>query len=377
MHFKLNTFLFIFCIVISSCKINDHNQVPTININPDLKTISCSVSEILSNIKIVHLETTPNNLIGYFSSLIFVNAKNIIYKSENRIIIFNHQGKFLNKIDRKGKGPEEYENIINVFVDPQEEYIFIVDYKNVKIYNFEGKFIKSLMLDLSLGGVYRKNNGELVLIHKQLYNQENRNMISILDSSFNIFHTFESKNSDVCNDVNQNLFFAGSPYQSNNRLYYLEPFVDTIFEIADTMLIPHWHINHGNYGLETKDGINTSNYEKARKNKISFIGLRESEKYFFIDYDFNKAKFFSVYDKNQNRFIFHRKYSREDFPDEIVPTFGLNNDIIKNGPKFWPNYISDSICVCVIPPNSLTKSQQKDLNCNPDDNPILLIGNLR
>lgn len=369
--FRQSMGILLLCIGINACNNNGqkHEVIPSVPIIPNSKVIPCSVSEILSDIKIVHLETTSNSLIGLFSYLMFVDNKHIIYKSGEHIIIFDNQGNYVNKIDAIGQGPGEYTTIGSAYFDPVEEYIYIVEWEDIKIYSINGNFIKSLKIPFP-GGIFRKSNGEMVVVYSQSYNKENRDMLSLLDTSFNIYHSFKSKNPDVCKDVQQNLFFDGTPYEINGRLFYIEPFVDTIYEIIDTLLTPHWNINMGDLGFKTTDGINTSNREKAL-DKIPPIGLRETEKYFFIAYIYNHAKYVSLYNKKSNKFIFHQKYN------ERVPIFGLNNDMINNAPLFWPQYTNGNIIVSLVNPSTLSESQLKEFNCEAEDNPILLIGILK
>jgi hypothetical protein len=359
---------------INACSKLDQKQA--IFIKPGLKNISCPASEILSEIKVIHLETSPNCLIGYFSSLIFMDNKNIIFLSNKTIIVFDNQGRYLSKIDALGRGPEEYASIVNAFVDPIEKMIYIIDYEDIKIYSFDGKYIKTLQLPSSSGFIYRRTNGQMVVVCKQIYNQENRDMLYLLDSSLNIYHKFKSTNSEVCKDVPQNLFFAGTPYEINGRLFYDEPFIDTIYEIADTLLKPHWTISLGDIGFKTEDGINSNNFQKA-SDKIPPLGPLETEKYFFIKYTYNKAQYMSIYHKIDNKFIFHKRYTREDFPNLSNPIFGLKNDLIENAPLFWPKYRNGNIVVSTIEPSLLSEDQLKGLNCKIDDNTLLFVGTLK
>lgn len=377
MKFRRNTGILFLCLCIIACSNKQKEEVvPTFYIKPDLKEIACPVSKIISNIKVVHLQTTSNCLIGSFSSLVFVDNKHIIFRSGKRILVFDNQGNYLNKIDAVGGGPGEYSTIVNAYFDPAKEYIYIVDSNDIKIYSIDGNFIRRLALPFSSVGIYRMRNGKMVFVYKQLYDKENRDMLSLLDTSFNIYHTFKSRNPDLCKDVQQNLFFASTPYEINGRLFFVEPFVDTIYEIVDTTLVPHWSIKMGNLGFKTKDGINTSNYQKASR-KIPPISLRETEKYFFIDYMYRQAKYMSLYDKEHNKFIFHRKYTKEDFSNDLIPIFGLNNDIINNAPPFWPKYTNNDIIVSWVNPVSLNDNQLKEFDCYAEDNPILFIGILK
>lgn len=369
-----------FFTIIYGCKnINqDHkiSQDHTVFIDPFLKNISCPLSEIIGNIKVVHLETSPNCLIGHFSYLIFLDDKYIVFVSDKSILIFDNQGKYLNKIDALGKGPKEYGTIANAFVDPINKMIYIVDYDDIKLYNFAGEYRSTLKLSSKSGGVYRRSNAKLIIVCSQIYSYEKREMLYLLDSNFNLYHTFYSNNPDVCKDIKQNLFFAGTPYEINGRLYYIEPFVETIYEISDTLLIPHWTISSGDLGLKTEDGINIDNFNKA-SDKIPPLGLRETENLFFINYTFNNALYMSLFDKRNNKFIFHQKYSPGDFPDKSSPILGMKNDLIENSPLFWPKYINNNTIVSLTEPVSMTAEQRKKLGCNQDDNTILFIGELK
>lgn len=377
-NYRKTIIILLLCTGFNACINNEqkNGDIPSIYIKPDSKVIACSISEILSDVKVVNLETTVNCHIGGHSSLIFVDNKHIICRSEKSIIIFDNQGNYLNKINAVGKGPGEYTTIVNVFFDPTKENVYIVDYDKVNIYNIDGNYFKSITQPFSSGGIYRRRNGTFIVVHKQFYNKENRDMLSLLDTSVNIYHTFKSKNPDVCKNIKQNLFFAGMPYEINGRLFYSEPFNDTIYEIVDTILTPHWSINMGDSGFKTKDGINIFNSSKA-SDKIPPIALRETEKYFFIEYMYKHAKYFRLYDKKCNKFIFRQKYTKEDFSDEKEPIFGLNNDITKNAPSFWPQYTNGNIIVNLVNPISLSDNQLKEFNCNAEDNPILFIGVLK
>lgn len=61
------------------------------------------------------------------------------------IYIYNSKGLFINKIARRGKGPEEYIDIQDVDINKWSKEIAVLDGYGTKInyYNYDGKFIKS------------------------------------------------------------------------------------------------------------------------------------------------------------------------------------------------------------------------------------------
>ena len=58
-------------------------------------------------------------------------------------------GKGIRKINRKGQGGEEYTQITQIVLDEEQNEMFIVDYprQKIKVYNLEGKFLRSFNFD--------------------------------------------------------------------------------------------------------------------------------------------------------------------------------------------------------------------------------------
>ena len=68
------------------------------------------------------------------------------------IFIYNRNGKALRKINRKGRGGEEYTYISGITLDEDNEEMFIKGYKNTLVYDLYGKFKRSF--DSSYGQMY-------------------------------------------------------------------------------------------------------------------------------------------------------------------------------------------------------------------------------
>ncbi len=101
------------------------------------------LSEIASEIQYIKLETTDSSLIEYNNS-VFVENDRIYVKSGPRkhLTVFDMQGRFHFRFDRRGRGAEEYSHVQSVDIEPGTGNILISDYTNLKLYDRDGKFLK-------------------------------------------------------------------------------------------------------------------------------------------------------------------------------------------------------------------------------------------
>jgi hypothetical protein len=217
------------------------------------------MSEIISDIRYLPLETNSECLIGYMNVKVF--DKNIIIKCNDEgdgIYRFSDQGKFLNKIGNKGRGPEEY-------VDDKEVHlirdtIFVVsNFSNTIIcYSLEGKFLKRYHLNL---------NGDPASI------------VNLPDNSYMVALSSTSKSGRLIktNSSFQSIsgFFKDlpvrySPYplpltKSNNRILYFYTVSDTIYDVSCGNPLPYIFIDFGKNkkpnGFVSKPGDSKDDYE--------------------------------------------------------------------------------------------------------------------
>ena len=86
------------------------------------------LSEMLDSEEFIQLETLDECLISDINKLIAINNKYYIYdRVEDVIFIFSKDGKFLNKISEKGRGPGQYISIACFDVNPKTNEINILD----------------------------------------------------------------------------------------------------------------------------------------------------------------------------------------------------------------------------------------------------------
>ena len=84
--------------------------------------------------EIVPLETTPECLISPIDKLEIADDKLYLLDNEQDFIfIFSRQGKFINKIDDIGRGPEEYYELSDFHIDDSLIYVTVGSGRNKKV----------------------------------------------------------------------------------------------------------------------------------------------------------------------------------------------------------------------------------------------------
>lgn len=102
-----------------------------------------NLSSIVDSISYINLEETEESLIGMIYRIQFANDKYFIHDFPSKsIMLFDSNGKYLNKLAKYGQGPGEYISIESFCVD-KEDNIYILDNAQRKLlkYNNLGEFI--------------------------------------------------------------------------------------------------------------------------------------------------------------------------------------------------------------------------------------------
>ena len=157
-------------LLVTSCQ-----KAPRIQgFSPDLlteTTETLNYSTFVDSIQYIHLETTDDCLIGKITDAIFTTNYILILDEQKQTIwIFNQNGKFLNKISRKGNGPEEYYYLYKLEFDKKNNQIAALDLWNHSIlyYDLNGLFIRKVKFEMVIsdfkiipqGGYIISNAGE-------------------------------------------------------------------------------------------------------------------------------------------------------------------------------------------------------------------------
>ncbi len=127
--YKITIVLFL-ASVLSGCKDKEHTgMVEVIKINPYEVKDEINLSEIADSVIYIKLQTDSNCVMGRIHD-IFIREKYIyaLDVSQHIIFVFDKHGKLISKLDKRGKGPDEYLRLGPTFIDDNEELIEFINY---------------------------------------------------------------------------------------------------------------------------------------------------------------------------------------------------------------------------------------------------------
>lgn len=136
--------------LLSSCHTDNKKEIqetPVIPIDLKKDPLQSDINAFLSNldIRLIPLETTGDSYFSNESSLFLGNDYLFVMDhAQDLILRLDKQGKLINKIARKGEGPEEYIRMGGTYIS--NDKIYVLDFTKIQLYTFDGEFIKSIPL---------------------------------------------------------------------------------------------------------------------------------------------------------------------------------------------------------------------------------------
>lgn len=112
---------------------------------------SIGYSLFIDSIEYINLETNDSCLIKKISDMaVSENHLFVFDQSQQTIWIFDREGRYLNKIYKKGNGPGEYSQMYQFEYDPKDNQIVVLSSYQQKLlfYTLEGDYIKTVDLGI-------------------------------------------------------------------------------------------------------------------------------------------------------------------------------------------------------------------------------------
>lgn len=364
-------------IVLCSCN-NNENEIPLIDLSHHSGGRLIHLNELMKNIKVVRLETSPDVLIpAYFQR--FVGKENIIIVSRESILQFGIDGRFIRTIAKKGKGPGEFRTIRSFDVNDEESELYLYDYgkrNQLSVYNLiTGEFKKPIPLPLN-------NLMEFSVM---------KDYIGCLSGVFSTLELFTIDYSgELLDSIPRKTLLKSTGYSSrsdfleriNGELFYMDTFTDTLYVLngTDKKPICAFHVNvrfdSENFTNGTLPSISVRTGSKMLISNVTFKieKIGEGGISTWID---GSDLFLWNSDTKELESIKGYYNSFLEMEDENI-YFSTNGDIVslKYSAIDFKEKLAKALENKELSKNSFSVFTKLDQQISDEDNPVFLIGNL-
>ncbi|MDX2415720.1 MAG: 6-bladed beta-propeller [Bacteroidales bacterium] len=267
----------------------DGNKVPVLSLdNIEDEPITLGLSEIVSDYKLIPLETKEECLIEYAhpyysEGLLLISTQH--FPGPAPLYMFDLEGKFIREIGKGGKGPGEHSGYVveNVIIDRDFGEI-LANFQNViQRFDLEGNFIDKLnQPDYFRSDAYRldKNTWFVVGSSADYVSQ-------VKDSSLVNFY---NEAGDITGKIRRYEFppktrsgftpggFQTSVYKHAGVWKLSIQGLDTLYRLEDKSLVPELIIEPGSKAMRHNEIITQSEFLGS----VDFAVFAENKNYYFI-----------------------------------------------------------------------------------------------
>jgi hypothetical protein len=340
------------------------------------------LQDIAQEVEYVRLETTEKCLIGGAGRRISADADNIIVVDKT-FYRFSGEGKFLNSISAKGKGPTEFIEIAGFELAPDGRSFYIFDrLGKVLEFNLNGHIICEYSVSSGLNVTHLDKDLVVNLFPSRMTILTNGYRVVIRDHQGNMISQLLKIDQKTMNSINNLTIQNTGCYQYRDSTTVWEGLCDTIYRISkDFRVTPKFYLDLGKEKLPRvlKVTPNSPNYRSEIDKYIMPIKLLETDLTLYLE----------TSDKGQPRFHLYNK--DKGVCTTLPPESQIVNDF-DGGPDFWPMGITSDGKMYMLCDITVLKDywkqntehalkhpeKQKEFiqmleKCNVNDNPIIML----
>ena len=285
---KSLSFLILLIPLLSQCnkatKKTDSSDLKNINVSVASLKETITKEELIDTLWNVRLESDGNNLISKCDKV--VSHKDYLYIldwGQQKVFAFSMNGKYLGNIGRRGRGPNEYLHIEEIYVTPYDQVV-LYDAPDHKLfyYTLSGDFVKIEEEPLSFVNMRELPNGSKIYYTDKKYNEQEKirnTHITIRTKSDNILVFLPNKAEIEVKMRSPDTYL----FNSNDAFFFHLPFRNSIYQIQkvkiqNNRLVEKYRITFNRKGIPENVFTSTIDENKflndyARSNNyISIIG---------------------------------------------------------------------------------------------------------
>ena len=316
----------IFCckVLMCSCSEEEENLPPVM---PDhFEEIDFSLDDIATDLKVIPLSNDVPVLrsrhVEWYDERYYIGD---LYN--NRIYRFTSDGKYIDMLDRQGRGAEEYLYIVDFFIDERTGHIYIsTNIDKIVVYNQDFEFVRNIPYPQEREAALDAKwlNGSIHLFYFN-YSGEGNGWVNI-DTSGQIINSRQAidKYKLPCSEFDIQIF------ENNGRLYRHYNLNDTIYEIDSTGYHPYCLVGRkfsDGYNLVVDERTGGRSFHKTNDPYREFRSIYGIGDYWLINYrkifpsaEYNVIEETVLYDYKKNKsYLINSCRSERGVPVHIGP----------------------------------------------------------
>lgn len=332
------------------------------------------IDQIVDRCSFVRLASEQSSLIGKIDQLILCDSFIVVVDKRiaKSIFVFNHEGKFLNRISRLGNGPGEYLLINHVAINDNNQVCILDNIKaRVTLFDISGKFISSQDLPFkSVKMEFLGNDNILFDVQDCSPISGNKKIIEkscyvLTDSNFKVKYTFGEDHS-YNNPSFQ--FYMEDFLKSDGKIFSRLDHGNTIFEFNRDSVIARYELSLKGEKLyaPTIEDLSTPDlYTENRLKMPSFSGC------FFFCKDYSCFKM--LFPEREDLYTWFFKSNKTG---KLMTLSTESDDAVLS--RFYDPLAkwNDNTLVQVIPPTTLLSHKDEILSNSMVENPEALYDGL-
>ena len=207
------------------------------------RPVSPSVFDFFQSVELIPLETTEKSIVGWIAKMLYHDERYYLLDRQQHIVhVFDENGKFVFKIDRRGQGPGEYPFLDDIYIHPYTGSLQLLCAMGfVYDCDLKGNFQK----------MYRVTDAHLRAVHGMVALNKSATVFYARFEPHKIFY-YDMKNGKIIHkefeeERHLGSFMAHSFYVCRNKIYFYRPFDRRVFTVGKDSLEGAYAWDFGRY----------------------------------------------------------------------------------------------------------------------------------
>jgi hypothetical protein len=297
------------------------------------------LSDIISDIHFIILETKDDNLIGNISDLCVINDTLYIWDNLTSSVFsfYFETGQFIKKVSHRGNGPNEYMNPIAITNDSSHIFLLDMPTNHIICLDRELEKLKTIHIPIRAADLISTGNGFLLSnLGDNIYTDK----LVLIDYDGNIMDSFFPL--DKRDNPTGSIMLIGDRFtkSSDKVVYFSDSHSNKIYALQNNEMSLAYELDFLAYNLPNdlnSDEINL--FEKPYAFNVNFFALDQKIIFSFFK---NENRYYGIYDLNDETFKAGKiKDKKANLP--FFPQWQVNDYLIGICPVELLESYSDSL----------------------------------